>query len=498
MNIAVPPGLLGAEAAAFLQSKHQMLIGGKWVDGQSGKTFDVFDPANGRKITSVPEADKSDVDRAVAAARQAFDHGPWTKMTPTERSVLIWRLADLLDKYGDELAQIESVDNGKPVRDARAVDVGFGIDLLRYMAGWCTKITGDVIPMSVPGEWHAYTLREPVGVCAQIVPWNFPLLMSIWKIAPAFAAGCTVVLKPAEQTPLTALRLGQIIQEAGFPDGVFNVVTGDGRTGAALVEHPDVDKVAFTGSTEVGKLIVKGSAGNLKKVSVELGGKSPQIVFPDADMDHTIAGTASGIFFNAGQCCTAGSRIYAHKSIFDKLMAGLADEASKLKIGRGLLPDTNIGPVISQEQFDKINGYLEAGKRDGAEVVTGGERWGSEGYFIKPTVFAHTNPQMSVVREEIFGPVVCAMPYDDDDLDKIALEANNTQFGLGASIWTRDMSVAHKLARKIKAGTVWVNSHLTNDVALPFGGFKQSGWGREMGREAIELYTQVKSVAIRL
>lgn len=498
MNIAVAPGLLGAEAAAFLRGKHQMLIDGKWVDSQSGKTFDVFDPADGQKITSVPEAGQADVDLAVAAAREAFDHGPWTRMTPTERSVIIWRLADLLDRHGDELSQIESVDNGKSASQARAVDVGFGVDLLRYMAGWCTKIGGDVIPMSVPGDWHAYTLREPVGVCAQIVPWNFPLLMAIWKIAPAFAAGCTVVLKPAEQTPLSAIRLGQIIQEAGFPDGVFNVVTGDGRVGAALVDHPDVDKVAFTGSTEVGKLIVKGSAGNLKKVSVELGGKSPQIVFPDADLDHTISGTASGIFFNSGQCCTAGSRIYAHKSIFDKLMAGLADEASKLKIGRGLLPDTDIGPVISQEQFDKVSGYLEAGKRDGAEVVTGGERWGTEGYFIKPTVFAHTNPQMSIVREEIFGPVVCAMPFDDDQLEAIALEANNTPFGLGASIWTRDAGIAHKLARKIKAGTVWVNAHLTNDVALPFGGFKQSGWGREMGREAIDLYTQVKSVAMRL
>lgn len=498
MNLVVPPGLLGAEAEAFLGKSHQMLIGGNWVDSQTGKTFDVFDPANGRKIASVPEAGAEDVDRAVAAAREAFDHGPWTKMNPTERSKLIWRLADLIDHHGDELAQIESMDNGKPVREARAVDVAFTVDLLRYMAGWCTKITGDVIPMSVPGDWHSYTLREPVGVCAQIVPWNFPLLMTAWKIAPALAAGCTIILKPAEQTPLSALRLGEIVQEAGFPEGVFNIVTGDGRTGAALVDHPDVDKVAFTGSTEVGKLIVKGSTGNLKKVSVELGGKSPQIVLPDADLEHTIAGTAAGIFFNAGQCCTAGSRIYAHKSVFDKLMAGLADEASKLKIGRGLLPDTNIGPVISQEQFDKVSGYLEAGKRDGAEVVAGGERWGDEGYFIKPTVFANTHEQMSVVREEIFGPVVCAMPYDDDDLERIAKDANNTQFGLGASIWTRDLSVAHKLARKIKAGTVWVNAHLTNDIALPFGGYKQSGWGREMGREAIDLYTQVKSVAVRL
>lgn len=498
MNIERTTGPLGSAAAAFVKSKHQLLIGGNWQNSSTGEEFAVFDPATGRKIAMVQEASAIDVDRAVSAARAAFDHGPWTRMNPTERSVLIWRLADLIERNGDELAQIDSLDNGKPVTDARKLDVGFAVDLLRYMAGWCTKITGDVLPMSQQGEWHGYTLREPVGVCALIVPWNFPLLMAIWKLAPALAAGCTMILKPAEQTPLSAIRLGQLIQEAGFPDGVVNVLTGDGRVGAALTNHEGVDKVAFTGSTEVGKLIVGGASGNLKKVSLELGGKSPQIVFPDADLVRTAAGTAEGIFFNMGQCCTAGSRIYAHKSIFDDLMNGLAKEAEKLVIGPGLSPTTQIGPLVSQEQFDRVSGYIEAGRRDGAEVVTGGERWGNEGYFIKPTILAHTTPQMSVVREEIFGPVVCAMPYDDDDLDEIAREANNTPFGLGASIWTRDMSIAHKMARRIKAGTIWVNTHLTTDVAMPFGGFKQSGWGREMGREAIELYLQVKSVAIKL
>lgn len=483
---------------AFLQRKHKLLIDGNWVEARSGKTFAVFDPANGEKIADVAEGGKEDVDRAVVAARKAFEEGPWPSMKPTERGKLVWRLADLIEANADELAQLESVDNGKPVGDARNVDIAFACELLRYMAGWSTKLTGESIPVSIPGDWHCYSIREPVGVVAQIIPWNFPLLMASWKIAPALAVGCTIILKPAEQTPLSAIRLGELALEAGFPPGVFNVLTGDGTVGAALAAHPDVDKVAFTGSTEVGRLIVKAAAGNLKKVSLELGGKSPVIVFADADLETTIHGTANGIFFNTGQCCTAGSRMLVHRKVFDKLMSGLASHAQTYKVGPGLDPASKIGPVVSQEQFDRVLGYLEAGKRDGAEVVTGGGRSGSEGYFIQPTVFANTNPQMSVVREEIFGPVACAMPFDDDDLGRIAAEANATPYGLGASIWTRDISVAHKLARRIKAGTVWINAHLPNDVALPFGGYKQSGWGREMGREALELYTDVKAVAASL
>ncbi len=482
----------------FLKRRHRLLIGGEWSDARSGKTFAVFNPSDGKEIARVAEGGVEDVDRAVVAARRAFEDGPWARMKPVERGKLVWRLADLLEAHADELAQLESIDNGKPVTDARNSDVTFSYELLRYMAGWATKLTGESIPVSLPGDWLCYSLREPVGVVGQIIPWNFPLMMATWKIAPALAVGCTIVLKPAEQTPLTALRLGELAQEAGLPDGVLNVVTGDGTAGAALAAHPDVDKVAFTGSTEVGKLVVKAAAGNLKKVSLELGGKSPVIVFPDADMDVTIPGTASGIFFNSGQCCTAGSRMLVHKRVFDKVMAGLAEQVPRFKVGPGLDPETRIGPLVSQEQLDRVTSYMEAGKRDGAEVVTGGERWGSEGYFVTPTVFANTNPQMSVVREEIFGPVICAMPFDDDDLARIAAEANATPFGLSASIWTRDIGVAHKLARKIKAGTVWINAHLPNDVALPFGGYKQSGWGREMGREALELYTEVKAVAANL
>jgi phenylacetaldehyde dehydrogenase len=405
----------------------------------------------------------------------------------------------LLESHADEIAELEALDNGKPMRDARNVDLPGSYEILRYMAGWATKINGETITVSAPGSWHAYTLREPVGVVGQVIPWNFPLMMAAWKIAPALAAGCTIVLKPAEQTPLTALRLGQLIQEAGFPDGVVNILTGFGETaGAALAAHPDVDKLAFTGSTEVGKLIVQAAAGNLKKVSLELGGKSPAIVFPDADMDVAISGTSSAIFFNMGQCCTAGSRLYAHKRVFDRLMQGVADRAGQIRVGHGLDPETQLGPLVSDEQFKRVTGYLDAGRQQGAKVVTGGSRVGDQGYFVQPTVLTETKPEMSVIREEIFGPVVCAIPFDDDDLDRIARTANDTSYGLAASIWTRDLGIAHKLARRIKAGTVWINTHNFGDPALPFGGYKQSGWGREMGYEAIELYTEVKAVAAAL
>jgi phenylacetaldehyde dehydrogenase len=499
MDIATAHTRLGNAASAFLAAKHQLLIDGKWVDAKSGTRFDVYDPATGQAIAAVAEADAADVDAAVKAARRAFETGPWSKTSPQDRCKLIWKLADLLEAHADEIAEIESLDNGKPIRDARNVDLPGSYEILRYMAGWATKINGETITVSAPGDWHAYTLREPVGVVGQIIPWNFPLMMAAWKIAPALAAGCTIVLKPAEQTPLSAIRLGQLIQEARFPDGVVNILTGFGETaGAALAVHPDVDKVAFTGSTEVGKLIVQAAAGNLKKVSLELGGKSPAIVFPDADMEVAIRGTSSAIFFNMGQCCTAGSRLYAHKRVFDRLMQGVADNAGKIRVGHGLDPETQLGPLVSDEQFRRVTGYLAAGRQQGAEIVTGGSRVGDAGYFVQPTVLTNTNPEMSVVREEIFGPVVCAIPFDDDDLDRVARTANDTSYGLAASIWTRDLGIAHKLARRIKAGTVWINTHNFGDPALPFGGFKQSGWGREMGCEAIELYTEVKAVAAAL
>ena len=498
MDVPSSQGRLSQTARDFIARRHKLLIDGACVDARAGGSLPVVDPATGQQIAAVAEGLAEDVDLAVAAARRAFEDGPWARMKPTERGKLVWRLGDVLEAHADELAELESLDNGKPIRDARNVDLPFACELLRYMGGWSTKITGQQIPISAPGEWHAYSIREPVGVVGQIIPWNFPLLMAVWKIAPALAAGCTIVLKPAEQTPLTAIRLGELIQDAGFPPGVVNIVTGDGTAGAALAAHPDVDKVAFTGSTEVGKLIVQAAAGNLKKVSLELGGKSPAIVFPDADLAVAIPGTASGIFFNMGQCCTAGSRLFVHERIFDRVMTGLADEAAKLKIGPGLDPDTRIGPLVSDEQFRRVSSYLDSGRQQGAEIVTGGGRHGNAGYFIEPTILTRTSPEMKVVREEIFGPVVCAMPYTDDDLDRIARDGNATEYGLAASIWTRDLGIAHKLARKLRAGSVWINAHNFNDVALPFGGYKQSGWGREMGYEAIELYTETKAVAALL
>ncbi|MDT3381382.1 aldehyde dehydrogenase family protein [Labrys neptuniae] len=499
MNIAIRKPSLGSAAAAFLAKRHKLLIDGEWVDARSGKTFAVEDPATEEKIAEVPAGDKADIDLAVAAARRAFETGPWSRISPAERSRLVWRLGDLLEQHADEFAELEALDNGKPVTNARQGDVQGSIDMFRYMAGWATRLNGETIPVSSAGNWHAYTLREPVGVVGQIIPWNFPLMMAAWKLAPALASGCTIVLKPAEQTPLSALRFGQLIQEAGFPAGVVNIVTGFGETaGAALAEHPDVDKVAFTGSTEVGKIIVRAAAGNLKRVSLELGGKSPAIVFPDADLDLAIAGTADAIFYNQGQCCTAGSRLFAHKSIYDRVVAGVSEAAGKLKVGHGLDPSVNLGPLVSKEQHQRVTGFLQSGREEGAEVVTGGSIIGNQGYFVEPTVLAQTNRDMRVVREEIFGPVVCVQSYDDDDLDAVARFANDTEYGLQASVWTRNLKVAHMMARKIRAGTICINTHNYGDPAWPFGGYKQSGWGREMGKEVMEHYTETKAVAARL
>ena len=486
--------------AAFVTGKHSMLIDGEFRSAASGKTFSVYNPADGEVICEVPEAESADVDRAVRAARNAFDNGPWSKMTSSERGRMIWRLADLIEQHTEEFAELESLDNGKPVAVARVADVPLAVDLFRYMSGWSTKLLGSTIPISAGINFHTYTLREPIGVVAQIIPWNFPLLMAAWKLGPALATGCTVVLKLAEQTPLSGLRLAELLQEAGFPAGVVNVLTGFGEgAGAPLAAHDLVDKVAFTGSTEVGKLVAKAATGNLKKVTLELGGKSPAIVFPDADIDGAIKGAASAVFFNHGQCCCAGSRLLAHDSVFDRVVEGVSDIASKIKMGPGLDPATEMGPLVSQEQFERVSGYIDSGRQQGAKVVAGGERFANRGYFVKPTVIRDAKPDMKVVGEEIFGPVVVAQSFSTDaDLERLAVQANDTIYGLAASVWTRDLSTAHKMARRIRAGTVWVNCHNVFDAALPFGGYKQSGWGREMGAEVLNNYTEVKAVTVKL
>ena len=496
MATAVSSASMHKGVEEFIGKPRRMFINNQFVPSASGKTFPTYNPATGEIMAQVAEGDREDIDRAVKAARKAFENPAWADMSPSQRGRLIWKLADLLEAHTEEFAQIESLDNGKPLAIARVADVPLAVDLFRYMAGWATKIEGNTIPISAGTkrtQYFAYTRREPVGVVGQIIPWNFPLLMAAWKLGPALATGCCVVLKPAEQTPLSALLLAELIAEAGFPEGVVNVVTGYGETaGAALAAHPDVDKVAFTGSTEVGKLIVQAAAGNLKKVSLELGGKSPNIVFDDADMRSTVPGAASAIFFNHGQCCCAGSRLYVEKDMFDQVVEGVAEQAKKIKVGPGFEPDTNMGPLVSQEQLNRVCSYLESGFNEGAEALVGGKKKDGAGYFVEPTVLVKTNPNMKVVREEIFGPVVTASPFTD--LDRLVAEANNSEYGLAAGVWTRDISKAHRLANKLRAGTVWINCYNVFDAALPFGGYKQSGWGREMGHEVLELYTEVKAV----
>jgi acyl-CoA reductase-like NAD-dependent aldehyde dehydrogenase len=486
-----------SETQTELQSG-RLFIGGEWQDAASGRTFESINPATGEVLATVAEADASDVDRAVSAARAAFEEGAWPRMLPRERGRLLHRIADLLEANADHLARLETLDNGKPVREARMFDVQGSIDCFRYYAGWADKITGDTLP--AVGPFLTYTRREPIGVCGQIIPWNYPLQMAAWKVAPALACGNTVVLKPAEQTPLTALELARLAHEAGLPAGVLNVVPGFGETaGAALVAHPDVDKIAFTGSTPVGKLIQREAAGTLKRVSLELGGKSPNIVLADADLEAAVRGAISAIFYNTGQACTAGSRLLVEESVHAEFMEKLLARAAAMKPGDPLDPKTRMGPLVSQEQLERVIGYVEVGRSEGAELVFGGTRPelnGGRGFFHDPTIFDRVSPEMTIAREEIFGPVLAVSSFRD--LDEAVNLANHTEFGLAAAVWTRDVAKAHRMAHQLRAGTVWVNMYHMLDTGAPFGGYKQSGYGRELGREALDLYTQVKSVWVNL
>jgi phenylacetaldehyde dehydrogenase len=490
----------GGPAASYLEKQKLMLIGGDWVEAADGATIEVWDPADGAALTRVPAGDAQDIERAVNAARSAFE-GEWRRVTPSERGRMIHRIGDLILENADELAAIESIDNGKPMSVARAADIPLAADLFHYMSGFATKIYGQTFQISVPyapgAQFHTYTAKEPIGVVGQIIPWNFPLLMAAWKLGPALATGCTVVLKPAEQTPLSALRLGELLVEAGLPAGVVNIVTGLGEAaGAALAQHPGVDKVAFTGSTEVGKLIVKAAAHDLKRVTLELGGKSPNIVFADADLETAVTGAANAIFFNHGQCCCAGSRLYVEQAVYDEVLAGVSDAAASIRVGRGTDPGTEMGPLVSAEQLERVTGFLASGTDEGVRTLIGGGRVGDKGFFVAPTVLEGAREGTQVFDEEIFGPVVTAIPFKD--VEEVAPAANQTVYGLAAGVWTTNLTKAHRLIPQLNAGTVWVNAYNIFDAALPFGGYKQSGWGREMGEEVIHEYTDTKSVCIGL
>ena len=489
--------LVSAPARAKAQvGATQLLINNRWIDAASGRTFPTINPATGEEICQVAEADVADVDAAVKAAREAFERGPWRRMAASERGRLLNRLAELIEKHADELAQLESLDNGKPYLVAKTADLPLTIACYRYFAGWADKIQGRTIP--VAGNYFCYTRLEPVGVVGQIIPWNFPLLMQAWKLAPALACGNTVVLKPAEQTPLTALRVGELILEAGFPEGVVNILPGYGPTaGQAIARHMDVDKVAFTGSTEVGHLIMQAAAQtNLKRVTLELGGKSPNIVFADADLDQAIEGSHFALFFNQGQCCCAGSRLFVERGIYDEFVSRSVDRARRRTVGDPFEPSTEQGPQVDKAQFDKVMDYIGAGNREGAKLLCGGARVGDRGYFIQPTVFADVKDDMKIAQEEIFGPVMTIIPFES--MDEVVERANRTMYGLAAAVWTNNVGKALAVANSVRAGTVWVNCYDVFDAAAPFGGFKQSGMGRELGEYGLQQYTEVKTVTVAL
>lgn len=475
----------------------QNLIGGKWVNAQSGQTFETYNPATGEVIAQVAASQKADVDQAVAAARKAFK-GPWSKFSARERGALLYKLADLIEQNAQELAALEVLNNGKPIREVLGADLPLVLNTFRYYAGWADKVYGETIPVDrAMGNFFCYTKREPVGVCGQIIPWNFPMLMVTWKWAPALATGNTIVLKPAEQTPLTALRLGELALEAGFPEGVINIINGYGESaGDAMVKHPEVDKIAFTGHYETAQIIMRSAADTLKRITFELGGKSPNVIFADADIDQAVEGAMTGIFFNQGEVCCAGSRVFVEEKVQEEFVQKFAAKANQRRLGDPFDPNTEQGAQVSKEQFDKVLKYIDLGKKEGARCVAGGERYGESGYFIKPTIFTGVRNEMRIAQEEIFGPVVVTIPFKDTD--EVVRQSNETIYGLAAAVWTKDVSRAHRLADSIRAGTIWVNCYNTFDAGAPFGGYKFSGMGRECGRNALDNYTEVKTVWINL